>query len=68
LPGNKPEGFSGIVGKISLSASLSKDTVNVNDAVNYKITISGSGNLKLAASPELKLSPDIEVFDPKSNG
>ena len=65
LPGNKPEGFSGIVGKISLSASLSKDTVNVNDAVNYKITISGSGNLKLAASPELKLSPDIEVFDPK---
>ena len=65
LPGDKPEGFSGIVGNLSLISSLSKDTVNVNDAVNYKITITGNGNLKLAASPVLKLSPDVEVYDPK---
>jgi hypothetical protein len=44
---------------------FTKDTVNVNDAVNFKITISGSGNLKIASTPKLKLSPDIEVYDPK---
>jgi len=65
LPGTKPAGFSGIAGKIELKSSLSKDTVNVNDAISYKITLSGSGNLKLAEAPELSLPPDIEVYDPK---
>jgi hypothetical protein len=65
LPGTKPDGFSGIVGNITLDATLNKDTVNVNDAVNFKITVKGNGNLKLAASPVMKLSPDVEVYDPK---
>lgn len=65
LPGIQPDDFSGIVGKLDLKAVLSKDSVNVNDAVNFKIAISGSGNLKIAGTPVLKLSPDIEVFDPK---
>ena len=65
LPGIQPADFSGIVGKLELKAVLNKDSVNVNDAVNFKITISGTGNLKIAATPSLKLSPDIEVYDPK---
>ena len=65
LPGVQPDNFSGIAGKLELKATLSKDTVNVNDAVNFKIIISGSGNLKIAAAPSLKLPPDIEVYDPK---
>jgi BatD DUF11 like domain len=65
LPGIKPSDYSGIVGQISMKAVLSKDTVNVNDPVNFTITLSGNGNLKVAATPSLKLSPDIEVYDPK---
>ena len=65
LPGTKPDDFSGIVGKINISSGISKDTVNVNDAVTFKITVSGSGNLKLAGAPVLRLPPDIEVYDPK---
>jgi hypothetical protein len=65
LPGTQPEDFSGIVGKLSIAAAINKDTVNVNDAISLKISISGNGNLKIAASPILKLSPDIEVYDPK---
>lgn len=65
LPGVKPDDFSGIVGKAGLVASLSKDTVNVNDAVNLKMVISGSGNLKLANAPAMKLTADLEVYDPK---
>ena len=44
---------------------MNKESVNVNDAVNFKIVISGNGNLKIASAPVLKLSPDIEVYDPK---
>jgi hypothetical protein len=65
LPGNQPGDFSGVVGRLDLKAVLSKDSVSVNDAVNFKITISGSGNLKIASAPSLKLSPDIEVYEPK---
>jgi hypothetical protein len=65
LPGVQPADFSGVVGKIELKAVINKDSVNVNDAVNLKVTVSGSGNLKIASSPFLKLSPDIEVYDPK---
>jgi hypothetical protein len=65
LPGIQPDDFSGVVGKLDLKAVLNKDSVNVNDALNFKVTISGSGNLKIAATPVLKLSPDVELFDPK---
>jgi hypothetical protein len=65
LPGVQPSDYSGIVGKIDLKAVLNKDSVNVNDAVNFNIIISGNGNLKIAATPIIKLSPDIEVYDPK---
>ena len=65
LPGIQPADFSGVVGKLDIKADLDKESVNVNDAVNLKITISGNGNLKIASAPVLKLSPDIEVYDPK---
>ncbi len=65
LPGIQPADYSGVVGKLEMKAVLNKDTVNVNDAVNFRITVSGTGNLKVAAAPQLKLSPDIEVYDPK---
>jgi hypothetical protein len=65
LPGVKPDDFSGVVGNLDMKAMLNKDSVNVNDAVSLKITISGTGNLKIAAAPKLKLPPNIEVYDPK---
>jgi hypothetical protein len=66
LPGNQPADYSGIVGKLDIKSSINNDTVNVNDALNFKIAITGTGNLKVAAAPSLKLSPDIEVYDPKT--
>jgi hypothetical protein len=65
LPGVKPEKFSGVVGKLDITAKIDKDSIKVNDAVNLKITVSGTGNLKIASAPELKFAPGIEVYDPK---
>ena len=65
LPGVQPADYSGVVGKLDLKASMNKESVNVNDAITLKIVVSGTGNLKIASAPALKLSPDIEVYDPK---
>ena len=65
LPGVQPSDFSGVVGKLDLKATLNKESVDVNDAINLKVTVSGNGNLKIASAPVLKLPPDIEVYDPK---
>ena len=65
LPGIKPADYSGVVGQLNMKAVLNKDTVTVNDPINFTITVSGNGNLKVAASPSLKLPPDVEVYDPK---
>lgn len=65
LPGVQPADFSGVVGRLEMKATTNKERVNVNDAVTLKIVISGNGNLKIASPPTLKLSPDIEVYDPK---
>jgi hypothetical protein len=65
LPPGEPEGFDGAVGKFSLSSGVSADTVVVNNAITYRMVLEGQGNLKLISAPELKLPPDIEIYEPK---
>jgi hypothetical protein len=65
LPGVQPADYSGVVGKLDIKATVNKESVKVNDAVTFKVTISGNGNLRIASAPVLKLSPNIEVYDPK---
>lgn len=61
----KPLGFSGTVGKVSMSTSLSSDTISANDALTYKVTFEGTGNLKLLRAPSISFPLDFEVYDPK---
>ncbi len=62
---NKPSNFKGAVGKLSMKASLNNTETKANEAVTYKIIISGKGNLKLIEPPELNLSKDVEIYDPE---
>ncbi len=61
-----PANFYGAVGNFNINAAISEEDITTNDAVTLKITISGTGNLRLIRNPELKLPPDFEVYDPKS--
>lgn len=61
----KPENFSGGVGEFTLSSSINAKDVKTNDAVTIKLTINGSGNMKLISTPEVKFPEDFEVYDPK---
>jgi hypothetical protein len=60
----KPIGFGGAVGNFTVSSSLDKNNIKANEPINYKIRISGKGNLKLlkAVSPEFPV--DFEKYDP----
>ncbi len=65
LPSGKPAGFSGGVGEFSISSSINSTDVKTNDAITIKIVISGTGNMKLIANPEVEFPEGFEVYDPK---
>lgn len=62
---SKPAGFSGAVGKFTLSSSISATEVNANDAVTLRLSVKGSGNMKLIATPEVAFPKDFETYDAK---
>ena len=61
----KPAGFTGAVGTFSISSSLSPLDVKTNDAVTMKITVNGTGNMKLIGTPEVAFPKDFETYDAK---
>ena len=61
----KPAGFSGAVGEFKLASSINATDVKTNDAVTIKLTLSGTVNMKLIGTPEVKFPQDFEIYDPK---
>ncbi len=64
LPGNRPATFSGGVGKFTAKAEVDKREVGLNEPINLKVTVSGSGNLRYLRLPEIQFPTDFEVYDP----
>ncbi len=65
LPDNAPDGFCGAIGKFNMTANINTKKVKTNDGITLKITISGTGNLKLIDTLNVKLPSDFEKYDPK---
>lgn len=65
LPGGAPAGFGGAVGRFEVKGGASLDRVKANEAVSYKITVSGSGNLMLQSAPQPRFPSVFEVYDPQ---
>jgi hypothetical protein len=61
----KPIDFTGAVGDFSLRSTIDHDQVKANEAITFRFTISGSGNLSLIEKPNITFPPDFEVYDPK---
>jgi hypothetical protein len=64
---NRPADFPGAVGNFSMNATIDKDKVKANEGINFKITISGKGNLKLIDPPKINFPDEFESYDPKTN-
>jgi hypothetical protein len=65
LPGNAPPDFKGAVGEFAMSTNIDKKSTRTNEPVSFKVTISGTGNVKLLEAPALELPPDFEQYSPK---
>ncbi len=63
----KPEDFDGAVGNFSFTTAVDRTELKANDAVNYTLKISGSGNLQLINAPHVHIPETIEQYDPKVN-
>ena len=61
----KPLGFSGMVGTLTMTTSMSTDTLKANDALTYKVVLRGNGNMNLLEDPKITLPHDFDVYDPK---
>ena len=64
---NVPADFSGAVGRFDVKGGLNLDRVKANEAVSYRITVSGSGNLMLIDAPKPEFPSAFEVYDPQIN-
>jgi hypothetical protein len=62
---DKPEGFSGAVGQFRLSGTVDKRQVHTNEAVTFKLTLEGEGNIRTLPDPVTGFSPDFEKYPPK---
>lgn len=65
LPAGKPSSYSNGVGSFNIKSELTSNSVKANDAVIYRITIDGIGNLKYVNEPTPEFPSDFEVYDPK---
>ena len=65
LPQGKTSSFYGGVGDFTISSTISATDVTANDAVTVRVILSGTGNLKLVKTPEMKFPQDFDIYDPK---
>lgn len=64
---NKPEAFTGAVGKFGCSVKTDKRTCEVNEAITIDVNITGSGNLMLIEPSKLDFPESFDVYEPEMN-
>ena len=64
-PNGKPPGFIGTFSNLTVDAVVEVDSVGVNEAFNFTVKYSGTGNLKLLREPKILWPTEFEVFDPE---
>ncbi len=61
----RPQNFSGGVGKYNISATLEQSDVKANDPVKLRVIVSGAGNMKLLKQPQVLFPKDFDSYDAK---
>ena len=62
---NKPENFSGAVGKFDFDLILNKNTLKASESFQAKIKVRGKGNLNLFNLPSINVPNTLEVYEPE---
>jgi hypothetical protein len=61
----RPQSFTGLVGRLNVSASIDRTDVETNDAVTLELIVEGEGNLRGLAAPVIDFPVDFEAFPPE---
>lgn len=61
----EPAGFSGGVGKFTISSQLAKEDVSAGNPVTLRVVVSGTGNLKLIKQPQVDFPKEFDKYDAK---
>lgn len=61
----QPDSFTGAVGNFRIESAADKTELKANEALNYKIIVSGKGNMKLIKPLNANFPPGFEKYDPK---
>ncbi len=61
----QPAGFSGAVGRYSIGCSVDQTQVETNQAVSYRLTIEGEGNIRTLPEPDVSFPADFEIYPPE---
>ena len=67
LPAGAPASFAGAVGSYTASAAADRQGAKAGEAVNFSVTVNGTGNLKAVTAPKLPDLPDFKMFDTMSS-
>tara|TARA_Y100000992_G_C21259395_1_gene490396 strand:- start:75 stop:1853 length:1779 start_codon:yes stop_codon:yes gene_type:complete len=63
LPENAPKSFNGQVGRnYKMKVNISKNELEVDQALDFEIKLSGNGNLKQLKFPEIDFPKDLEKY------
>ncbi len=65
LPGEPPQGYTGAVGDLELTAALEPESVVVGDAATFTVTLSGAGHVQGLPAPALPELPGLRAFPPQ---
>lgn len=65
LSNNAPESFVNQVGTFTMKVESTSDTIQINEPIDYKIIISGKGNLKQMNQLTIDFPEELEVYDPE---
>ena len=60
IPTNAPSGFSGAIGRFAFNANVDTRNVKAGDPITLRVSVMGSGNIKLVTLPKPQLPADME--------
>lgn len=60
-----PDGFTGGVGNFSIKTTVDRNNLKAHEAIKFKATITGSGNLMLIDQLNANFPLGFEIYDPK---
>lgn len=68
LPQPKPAGFNGAVGSnFSVKTSLEPSLLRTNEAATYTYSVTGTGNIKYLAAPDIDFGSNVEEYEPETS-